>query len=436
MYLTFLILSLGVLLFLEYYIFFDKKIATPAISFTLGLFVCAVILSSFINIWDVHIHEETYRLIIGGNICVILGSLLGNVLSKKKILGKWEREQFILISVIRLKTILFVQILMATIRVFFLFKYYGGGSLAENLVAHTMATKFGDDSMVIPFKLGFILGLSYNLGFMLAFLLPVYMAKGHAYSRERFWLFVNFVVCLLFSLLTSGRSPMLWMLIAFGTFYFIHLEVNNERWKLKRLLLWGICAYIFLISFQQLGFLIGRENTTETATYMIGVYCGAEIQNLDDYIRGPIEKMDYWGEMTFYQFLSMLEKDWGIVHLRTDWEKLLPFNFRGGYGLGNVATAFQAYYVDFRFKGTWIACFIMGVIMQLLYNRVKMGNSIKNGVINWSSYFYSLILPSMFMSFFAESFYNVFMSILGLRFWIGYIILFFLFYGRLPWRKI
>lgn len=119
MYLTFLILSLGVLLFLEYYIFFDKKIATPAISFTLGLFVCAVILSSFINIWDVHIHEETYRLIIGGNICVILGSLLGNVLSKKKILGKWEREQFILISVTRLKTILFVQILMATIRVFF-----------------------------------------------------------------------------------------------------------------------------------------------------------------------------------------------------------------------------------------------------------------------------------------------------------------------------
>lgn len=436
MYLTFLILSLGVLLFLEYYIFFDKKIATPSISFTLGLFVCAVILSTFIDIWDVHIHEQTYWLIIGGNTCVVLGSLLGNVLSKKKTLERQEREQFIPISVVRLKTILFVQILTATIRVFFLFKYYGGGSLAENLVAHTMATKFGDDSMMIPFKLGFILGLSYNLGFMFAFLLPLYMTKGYMYSRERFWLFVNFAVCLLFSLLTSGRSPMLWMLIAFGTFYFIHLEVNNERLRLKRLLLWGICAYIFLMSFQQLGFLIGRENTTETATYMIGVYCGAEIQNLDDYIRSPIEKMDYWGEMTFYQFLSMLEKDWGIVHLRTDWEKLLPFNFRGGYGLGNVATAFQAYYVDFRFKGTFIACFIMGVIMQSLYKRVKMGNGIQNGVINWSSYFYSLILPSMFMSFFAESFYNVLMSILGLRFWIGYILLFFLFYGRLPWRKI
>lgn len=434
MYLIFLILSLGVLLFVEYYFLFKNEIATPAISFTLGLFICAIILSTFIDLWDVHLHQETYWLIIGGSICVALGSLGGDILSKKK---KEENRggQFIPISVRRLKFILFIQIFAAVIQVLFLFKYYGGRSLAENLVAHTMAIKFGDDSMVIPFKLGFILGLSYNLGFMFAFLLPLYMTKGYEYSRERFWLSVNFVLCLFFSLLTSGRSPMLWMLITFGTFYFIHLNLNKMRLNLKRLLLWGICGYIFLMSFQQLGFLIGREKTAETATYVIGVYCGAEIQNLDDYIRGPIEKMDYWGEMTFYQFLSTLEKDWGVVHLRTDREKLLPFNYRGGYGLGNVATAFQAYYVDFRFKGTMIVCFVIGLIMQLLYKRVKMGNSIKNGVMNWTSYLYSLILPSMFMSFFAESFYIVLMNILGFRFWIGYILLFLLFYGKFPWKK-
>ena len=84
MYLIFLILSLGVLLFVEYYFLFKNEIATPAISFTLGLFICAIILSTFIDLWDVHLHQETYWLIIGGSICVALGSLGGDILSKKK----------------------------------------------------------------------------------------------------------------------------------------------------------------------------------------------------------------------------------------------------------------------------------------------------------------------------------------------------------------
>lgn len=66
MFLILLIVSLALLLVVSYFILFSKEIGTPALSFTLGLFVCSVLLSINIEKWDIEIHEETYWLVFGG----------------------------------------------------------------------------------------------------------------------------------------------------------------------------------------------------------------------------------------------------------------------------------------------------------------------------------------------------------------------------------
>ena len=65
---------------------------------------------------------------------------------------------------------------------------------------------------------------------------------------------------------------------------------------------------LFLISFQQIGKIIGRT-TDESVINIIGIYCGAQIQNLDDAIEnGDRMITKYPGERSFFGFYKRLEQ--------------------------------------------------------------------------------------------------------------------------------
>lgn len=435
MYLLLLIIALFFLLAISYYFFFNKDAATPAISFILGMLTCSSLLSIYYNRWAVNIHEETFLLVFGGCVSLVFGCIVMKILvGVRQIHGD---VIFSPISAYRLKLILFLQIILALLQSYFLTRYYGRGSLSENLVAHTMALKFGlEEVMKLPFGVGFITGLTYYMAYIFAFLLPLYYKRRQIY-REQFKLcLLNFVASLFISLLSSGRLGMLWMIVSFGTFYVITLQQSGKFINLKRIALFCVGAYIFLASFMFMGTLIGREyHNDESSTDIIIEYCGAEIQNLDDYIRGPIEKTEFFGEMTFNKYYKYLEKNFNLLKLSDRSANTLSFNQRRGYSLGNVYTAFQNYYIDFGFSGTMVVCFFIGGIMELLYLKVLQGNSMRSGLLTWKTYLYALVVPSMFMSFFSESFFQGFSSIGTHQFWMSYIILFYLFYGKLPWNK-
>ncbi|NBH68284.1 O-antigen polymerase [Phocaeicola sartorii] len=435
MFLTLLIVSLVILLLLDYFVLFKRDLATPAISFSLGFLVCAIILLNFIVIWGVRIHIETLGLILGGNVLLSFGAFLYRRKRRNSIKTNETECSFYLISVRRLQILFVFQLFLHGLRTYFLFKFYGFSSLSENLVAHTEELKFGTEAMTYPFGVGFLIGIVSNLGYVFAFLIPVYIAKAKNNTSQFLWLVVNYILALFGSLLSSGRSPMLWMLVALGTFYIISLYQYKKKVGVKRILIWVCAAYAFLSGFQQLGYLLGRKESDETVGYVVGVYCGAEIQNLDDYLNGPKYTTDYWGESTFYGFWELLENDWGMVKLRSERSDFLPFNNRGYYPLGNVYTTFQSYHIDFGMTGALIVCFLIGFIMQYIYTRVKNGNDFKTGVISTTTYIYSIIVPSMFMSFFSEAFFGVFINLLNIRFWLGYVVVFFIFYGRMPWSK-
>lgn len=434
MFLIVLIVSLAFLLVISYFYIFSKEIGTPALSFTLGLFVCSVLLSIYIEKWGVEIYEETYWLVFGSCVSLTIGSWAYKQYKK----GKTQKKHYVFrpISAVRFTVLLFLQLILAFFQVYFLFRYYGMGSLAENLVAHTMAIKFDGDSMKLPYGVGYIIGQTYNMAFVFAFLLPFYIERRKKYKKQYILCLLNFIVTLLISLLSSGRSGMLWMLITFGTFYFIQIQRKEGSFKFEKVVQWGIIAYVFLWGFQFMGTMIGREYSEEdTVADIVIKYCGAEIQNLDDFIRWKEVKTELWGEITFNSYYQYIDKNTGLLNLKDRTDETLPFNERAGHSLGNVYTALQSYYIDFGYMGVFVLCFFIGIVIESLYLLVMSSHSLDTAYLTWQTFLFAKILPSMFMSFFGEAFCNAFVQIGTHNFWVSYILMCLLFYGTFPWTK-
>lgn len=439
MYHILLIVSLIMLLIVSYYLF-HKELATPAILFTLGICACAINLLNFTAVWDIHLHQNTFILVAGGCLFLTFGSYLQYLYRRKKHKSNMQKKsaKLVPLSINALKSLVLLQLMVSGLRMYFLTQYYGMGSLAENLFAHTMAIKTDADSAVhFPLGIGFLIGITEMMGYVLAFLLSIYIRLGRSYKAQTFWLTINFIVCLGTSLLSSGRTSMLHMIVTFGVFYLISLWLQKKALNAKRFFTWILLAFAFLACFQQIGFLIGRDKTTdETAKYVVGVYCGAQLQNLDDYIHEPYTyNPHYFGELTFRNFYNFLDTDFKIVELDINARDYHLFNNRRGYPLGNVASAFQEYYMDFGIYGTFVVCFLIGWIMQNLYSKVKTNGDLNTGVFSVSTYIFAMIIPSMFMSFFAESFFQKLAELINYRFWIGYAFLFVLIYWKIPWRR-
>lgn len=435
MYHILLCISLVALLFFGY-LLLKKELATPALLFIFGMCICALNLLNFTSVWNVYLHQNTYILVIGGCLSLMLGSLFYNSKHKCTLFGKNKSFKFVPLRTKTLKMLFIFQLAINMLRIYFLNNFYGAGNLAANLVAHTLALKYDGDVMTYPKGIGLLIGAADFLGYFYAFLLPIYFYQNKQYKSQRLWLMINFSTCLVTSLLTSGRTQMLHLLITLGSFYLITLWRNKKSLNTKRISIWALASLLFLSGFQQLGFLIGREKTDETALDIAGVYCGAQLQNLDDYINGNYQlNTRHFGETSFYIFYKEYALVIGIPQTKLHPHDYHLFNERKGRGLGNVGTAFQEYYIDFGFVGTFILCFIIGWFMQFFHLKISRGKDFDTGIVSVGTFLYATIIASMFMSFFSESFFNKSLNhILNYRYWLAYIFLFYLLYRKLPWK--
>lgn len=433
MFLSILIISLGILLIFNIFIF-KKDLASPAISFILGFFLCALNLINFVYLWKVHIHAYTFFLIVGSCLSLSLGALFCD--RTKKMVTKNGQAYFSPISVSRLKFLFSFQCAMSLIQIYYLNKFYGMGNLAANLAAHTMELKFGEDVMKLPSHIAFAKSIFERLGFIFAFLLPIYLGCDKKYQKNLIWLTFNFILSLVASLLSSGRTTLLALLITVGTSYILTLRFRHYRIKMKSIVLWSCIAYIFLSGFQQLGYLIGREESDNNNSYTVGMYCGAQIQNLDDFIFQHHEKATtHFGEVTFHKYYERLQEKYQLVNLQTDYSDFMIFNERRGYSLGNVSSALLDYNVDFGITGTFFICFFIGYIMQYFYRKTLNSNVLSTGMINIKVFIYILLVSTMFMSFFSEKFFTQIIGMINISFWISYIVIYWLLYGYFPWKK-
>lgn len=435
MYLTFLIISLGVLLLLDYLLFFKGELSSPAFLFAAGLFICSLNLTFFIREWNVNIHGGTYWLVFGGVLAFTLGcGIVQTVKRQTKLVPSSLSEKDIdkitpFLSVRRLKFLFVLIAFLSLVKAYFIMNYYGGGSLAASLFLHTEALKFGDDAMKFPSGLSILMSLPDVCGNVFAYMSAVYIFKKKC-TKQRLWIWAIFILCLISSLLSSGRTSMLWMLIAFGVSYFLCMRRNGIFLNVRKVVMVLLLIYTFAMSFQQIGYLIGRKETEDSSMSVFVEYCGAELQNLDDFIYSDHMKVNtkHFGELTLGNLFHYAD-------VKDHRDEILYFNSRRGYSLGNVRTTFHGYYIDFGLWGTFVNCCLIGMIMQFFYGTLKNRDFWQTGRLSVSLYILISMIPACFMSFFGEYFVSRFSALLNFRIWILYVLVCYILYGNKYFNK-
>ena len=439
MILFLLIVSIFCILLLEYFSL-KRDLSNPAFLFTLGFFIASLILSFFIQKWKVDLHWTSFSVVILGNLGVYVGACICSKFCKTSKIVRISDTNNIPAKLVSLNGLFFLfglQIAMYLLRIYLL-KHYYGGSLPSALAAHTMAIKFGTEkALQMPFGSSFFYGMAGIVGYVCAFLLPFYMMYKNISFRLKFWLWANFILCMMGSLLSSGRIAMMSLLISFASFYIVTLNLRKIKIKLNVFLKWLSVAFVFLFSFQQLGYAVGREESDLTWFDEVGIYCGAEIQNLDDFIEEPkFQNYDnMYGQLTFGLFYNKFGPLFGVNQLKTESREYHRFNIRNNYSLGNVNTAFQHYWYDFGIIGTFVFCFFMGLFLEYIYVQVYQSRFFwEKGCISPYLFVYSMMAPTAFMSFFSEAFFEKIVSLLDFRLWIMFALIYVFLCKKIPVR--
>lgn len=206
------------------------------------------------------------------------------------------------------------------------------------------------------------------------------------------------ILCLIESLLTSGRALLMHYLICI---LFLFVFFARKKYKLSNI---KIAIYslsfisVMIILFYCIAPLMGRGTSGGMIEY-ISFYFGTTIPSLNRFITDLPKHSMYIGEETFPGIYLILNKMNIIPYTRNSaygWQI-----FANGAG-SNVYTAFRAYYFDFSWLGLIICQFIFGFFMNKLYS-LKEKDRIY--LIIYSFYFYILIEQIR-----AEQFFNIISS--------------------------
>lgn len=182
----------------------------------------------------------------------------------------------------------------------------------------------------------------------------------------------EFVFC---TICSASRLAILKLFVAGALLYFIFKNADNGWRKVdlssyKNIII-GILVVAFLFSYTR--GLVGRNNSLDPFSY-ITAYAGGPIELLDLYIKDPNGATDLIGQETFSAIYSLLYK----ITNNPIFNYSVHKEFRNavtGVTVGNVYTAFRAYYNDFGLLGVLIIPGFIGNFYALLYKRVRQRTS-------------------------------------------------------------
>lgn len=227
------------------------------------------------------------------------------------------------------------------------------------------------------------------------------------FKKINIYILLNFILSCVLSMFTGSRGNALQMFVSVLIIFMILQRIKNKSKKheIKNMLMLIFAMCILLISFETFAGLMGRDNSLNLFDY-ISVYLGAPIKNLDLYISQKAAKTVPWGGETFLTQINWINGKLGLPVKAINVE----MTYLQGINLGNVYTAFKAYYADFGYSGVISCNFVMGFIIQFYYESIKRKRiiSFNKNSIHISILIYAHLFFAMAFSFFSNKFYESF----------------------------
>jgi oligosaccharide repeat unit polymerase len=129
-----------------------------------------------------------------------------------------------------------------------------------------------------------------------------------------------------------------------------------------------IFIIVALYSFYVVANFIGRGSSKSIVDY-ITAYMGGAIPCLDMFLKDKSTRAVFWGQESFYNLLQWLRRR-GIVKIPY-YSYHKEFRSIGNIGIGNVYTAFRAYYYDFGAIGMYFLHSMFSFVFSYIYEKGK-----------------------------------------------------------------
>ena len=211
----------------------------------------------------------------------------------------------------------------------------------------------------------------YVVGPMLSiFAAFIFLIESKESKTDRIWVWTSITVALVFSILTTGRTWILQLIVGLAGIYLLKTRRVSAKsaWGFVR---WPLVAFLAL--FSVLAVVNKDTSTLESGAsgaieqYGFG-YAVTPLAGLNYAIRHSAE-YEHDPNHTFRQILPVLAPLWGskyVAPLPLDDFVFVPLPT-------NVYTVFKFYFVDFGFAGMLVAMFVIGAGQTWLFRKAFAG---------------------------------------------------------------
>lgn len=291
-------------------------------------------------------------------------------------------------------TVLYVHILMNRT----------GSSTILETIGETYA--LSPKELNIPFYLRLYIAVAQGVGYWASYV----FIRNLFYKKIEFDALLLFAICLLDNLLSGSRGVAVCLILSLPANILLQEYRNRKidrKINIKKIIIVIIIGLLGLWVFANLERWLGRATiSTWNATDTVGTYCGAELYNLDHFLRNSkIPLANQFGSLTLSSLLNTLSKYLDFHYVTPNAYGFLNVN---GHFMGNVLTMLYEPLYDFGFVGCGMVIILYSFICQLFYNRATSVLSYKK--IPFSILFYSYLFPLLAVSFFAWWFGNYVVS--------------------------
>lgn len=404
------------ILVLVAYFLNDRELVAPSFLFSLSFFLASFFALINDKKWNIQLGWITYQIISFGIIefilvCYIVKMIFKYFLIKRKynneIIMETVGETNINNSNFRFK--LFIIEFLELIFIFIIAKSIknvtGQTDIVQAINLYNSSTNgFNDLTFTLPTYVKLMQTFISAFGIFEQYI----FVRDIIYNKRfEFLLFLVAMIGVLAPTLNGSRGGTIFGLITFIVFlYIVQEEKNgwNNKNNKKYILIGLLVTVILILLLQWSATLVGRNVDSINFEDYISTYIGAEIKNLDIFVKKGIYpiKGTVFGQQTFYTTIQFFMKHGNLniplYHLD------LPYTVSNGYGLGNVYTTFYPWLYDFGYKGVVILTLIMAFCSELIYEISK--TSYKRKVSIFRLFYGGTIAPCIVFSFFSNKFYE------------------------------
>ena len=408
----YLLITLLIVMFFLVLIIY-KDIISPSSIIIMSYLVATFFASLNINEWQINFRPLTIKLVIFGIIAFVVGTMLVTMIKNKSVNDDSITIKTINVSKINVSILILFQLISLIFNFYYVQKIVGYSSfsqIGEMIGKYRMISAYSDEYIQIPFFVTQMVKISRLIFY---FMFYIYFnnifakpnTKNYKEVVTKITIIISFLIQAFTSLLSGGRFELIGSVIGIIMMYLIFYKRFNKKslnFTKKLKVAGGVLLILLLFSFTRN--IVGRNNDSDFISY-VSTYTGSGVVLLDKGLHGGFAMSDTFGYQTFYPFYRLLSK-FGIV---SDFRRgNLAFSTSGKL-IGNVYTSLGTMYMDFGKIGVLILQFLLGIMWQLLYNKVKTKNENKFNNIFYLI-LYATLIDSLFLHSYSEGFYSFIFS--------------------------